>query len=287
MAPVNGPDPLSELLHPGHLTAVVDIGANPIGADPPYKRMLDQGLCTVVGFEPQAEALAELQRRKGPRESYFPYLVADGEPHTLHVCAAPGMTSLLKPDARMLSLFQPFTEFGQVVSTATVQTRRLDDVAEIASLDFLKIDVQGAELAVFRGGRDKLAPAVAVQTEVSFVPLYEGQPLFGDIDRELRAQGFIPHAFTAVKRWAIAPLVIDGDPRRSLNQLLEADVVYVRDFARPEAFSDEQLKQLALVAHHCYGSFDLALRCIFVLEKRGGLAPGGRQRYLESLGRKP
>lgn len=283
MAPVNAPDALSELLQPARLTAVVDIGANPIGVDPPYKLMLARGLCTVMGFEPQPEALAELQQRKGPLETYFPHVVGDGNAHTLHVCSAPGMTSLLKPDAHMLSLFQPFTEFGQVVSKDRVETMRLDDIAEIASLDFLKIDVQGAELMVFRGGRGKLAQAVAVQTEVSFMPLYEGQPLFGDVDRELREQGFVPHAFAAVKCWAIAPMIVGGDPRRSLNQLLEADVVYVRDFARPDALSDEQLKQLALVAHHCYGSFDLALRCVFVLEKRGRLAPGSRQRYLESL----
>lgn len=281
------PDPLSALLQAAHPTAVVDIGANPIGADPPYKRMLERGLCAVTGFEPQPEALAELERRKGPLESYFPYVVGDGHAHTLHVCAAPGMTSLLKPDAHMLSLFQPFAELGQVVSTERVETRRLDDIAEIERIDFLKIDVQGAELSVFRNGRTKLAQAVVVQTEVSFIPLYEKQPLFVDIDREMRDQGFIPHTFAAVKRWAIAPMIVGGDPRRALNQLLEADVVYVRDFAHPDALGEEQLKHLALVAHHCYGSYDLALRCIFVLEKRGQLAHGSRQRYLDSLAARP
>ena len=76
-------DPLFELLHPDRLTAVVDIGANPIDGNPPYKRMLDEGLCTVIGFEPQAGALAELNRRKGPREQYLRTAVGDGEEHTL------------------------------------------------------------------------------------------------------------------------------------------------------------------------------------------------------------
>ena len=43
-----------------------------------------------------------------------------------------------------------------------------------------------------------------------------------------------------------------------MNQLLEADVVYVRDFTFPDKMSSEQLKHLALIAHHCYGSYDLA-----------------------------
>jgi len=50
------PDPITELLRPERLTAVLDIGANPIDGEPPYKGMLAAGLCTVTGFEPQAEA---------------------------------------------------------------------------------------------------------------------------------------------------------------------------------------------------------------------------------------
>jgi hypothetical protein len=57
-------DPLSNLLSPERLTAVVDIGANPIDTEPPYKRMLNSRLCTLVGFEPQAEGLAKLNAVK-------------------------------------------------------------------------------------------------------------------------------------------------------------------------------------------------------------------------------
>jgi hypothetical protein len=91
---------------------------------------------------------------------------------------------------------------------------------------------------------------------LQFVNLYEGQPSFGQVDQELRAQGFIPHAFTALKKWPIAPLLFVGNPAQPLNQLLEADVVYVRDFANAEGMSNDQLKQLCLIAHSCYNSFD-------------------------------
>jgi hypothetical protein len=100
-------DALFELLHPDRLTAVVDIGANPIDGAPPYKAMLAAGLCTVLGFEPQAEACAELNRRKGPLERYLPIAVGDGEEHTLYVCRARGMTSMLPPDPAQLALFKP------------------------------------------------------------------------------------------------------------------------------------------------------------------------------------
>ena len=150
-------------------------------------------------------------------------------------------------------------------------------------MDLLKLDVQGSELAIFQGGEEKLSGTVAIQTEVSFVPLYKKQPVLGDIDLELRGHGFIPHCFAALKKRPIAPCVIDNNPRQAINQLLEADIVYVRDFRRPELMSDEQLKHLALICHHCYQSDDLALRCVLLLEQRNTLQNGSVQRYLQSL----
>jgi len=248
--------------------------------------MLAAGLCRVTGFEPQEEALAELQKRKGPNERYLPHAVGDGNAHTLHVCVAPGMTSLFEPDPATLALFDALKPLGQVVRRIPVQTRRLDDIDAVAAMDFLKIDIQGGELAVFRGGARTLAGAVAVQTEVSFLTLYKGQPAFGEIDLEMRTQGFIPHCFAEVTQWPIGPCADGDDARRPLNQLLEADIVYVRDFSHAGSLSDEQLKHLALVAHHCYGSFDLAGRCVMLLEERRVLAPGARQWYAEFLAHK-
>ena len=86
-----------------------------------------------------------------------------------------------------------------------------------------------------------------------------------------------------MKRWAIAPLMINNDPYQGLNQLLEADVVYVRDFSRADVLTDEQLKHLALIAHHCYRSFDLALRCVLILEQRGCLKKGSQEQYMQLI----
>jgi hypothetical protein len=122
-----------------------------------------------------------------------------------------------------------------------------------------------------------------VQTEVSFVPLYENQPPIGLIDTELRAQGFMPHALVDVKEWIISPMVVNKDPRRALNQLLEADMVYVRDLRTIKAWTNEQLKHLALIAHHCYRSFDLVLFCLLELESRGSIAGGIQRVYLKLL----
>lgn len=279
----NEPDLLNNLIRPARLTSVVDVGANPIDGEPPYKAMLQRRLCTVVGFEPQDEALAVLNARKSDLESYYHYVVGNGHKAKLRLCRLPGMTSLLLPDQNVLSHFAKFAEWGSVVSEHPVQTRRLDDIAEVQDLDFLKIDVQGSELAVFGSARQKLKQAVAIQTEVSFLCLYKDQPTFGDIDAELRKQGFVPHAFTAVKQRMIAPLSDPSNPHAAMNQLLEADIVYVRNFMRPADMTVEQLKHLAMISHHCYRSFDLAANCIHHLIARKSISDQSIHDYMASV----
>ncbi|MFB9375605.1 FkbM family methyltransferase [Kineococcus gynurae] len=274
------------LLAPERRTAVVDIGANPIDGDPPYKPLLDAGLCTVTGFEPQAEALAELRAAAGPLETYLPYAVGDGAEHELKVTWMNGMTSLFEPDVERLRTLNEFERYGEVLRRIPVTTTRLDDIAEIAAMDLLKIDVQGSELMIFASGRQKLAGAVAVHTEVGFIPLYRDQPLFADVDAELRAQGFRPHAFAALKRWPLAPGVLDGDIFATHHQVLEADVAYVKDLAHLDRLDREQLVHLAVIAQHVYGSPDLTVRCLAELLGRGEVDREVLDAYGREVGRR-
>jgi len=273
----------SELLSPQRLTEIVDVGANPIDGDPPYKQMLAAGLCRITGFEPQELPLLKLQQRKGPNEHYLPYAIGDGRAHSLNICVGSGMASLLEPDPKTIELFSLLGPISQVINKVAVKTQKLDDINEIKDMDFLKIDIQGGELSVFQGGVKKLSQAVAVQTEISFLTLYKNQPCMGHIDLEMRHQGFIPHCFYATKILPIAPWLVNNNPNQGVNQLLEADIVYVRDFSRPELINDEQLKHLAMIAHHCYKSFDLALRCVMLLEQRKVLKAGSQEQYRKIL----
>lgn len=274
-----------EMLAAERLTAVVDIGANPIDGDPPYAAMLRAGLCTVTGFEPQADALQRLLDAAGPHERYLPHAVGDGREHELRVTWMGGMTSLFEPDVERLSALNEFARYGEVLQRLTLGTTRLDDVPDLGPLDLLKIDVQGSELSVFQHGRTTLAGAVAVHTEVSMVPLYVGQPLFGDVDAELRAQGFLLHTFAAVKKWPIAPAVLDGNLFENHQQVIEADVAYVKDFGKLQDLDAEQLKHLALLADFVYGSPDLVVRCLLQLVADRAVDERVVAAYAGSIGR--
>ncbi|MCC6414398.1 MAG: FkbM family methyltransferase [Opitutaceae bacterium] len=85
-------------------------------------------------------------------------------------------------------------------STVTVEVARLDDLlaaSRVKPPDLLKLDVQGFELAVLRGGEQALAAARAVICEVSTRRFYERQPLLGEVLSFLEARNFHLHAFGA------------------------------------------------------------------------------------------
>jgi FkbM family methyltransferase len=70
---------------------------------------------------------------------------------------------------------------------------RLDDYVQENQLplpDFVKIDVQGFEDKVLRGGEKTISRANYCMLEMSLRPLYEGSPIFDDIYRQMREMGF-------------------------------------------------------------------------------------------------
>lgn len=249
---------------------IVDIGANPLDAAPKYDTLLQGGNADVIGFEPNQDALARLNELKGPNETYLPTAIADGKRHTLNLCVSSGMTSLLKPNPEVLNLFHGFPRWGRVLSEVEVDTSRLDDIPETEGVDFVKIDIQGGELMVFQNAIKRLADALVVQTEVEFLPLYVGQPLFGDVDVFLRSQGYMFHRFSRTVSRTIVPMLLHNDIYTGLSQTIWGDAVYVRDFTKLLRLSPRQLLVMAAILHDCYQSYDLVLHALLEHDRQTG-----------------
>jgi len=78
----------------------------------------------------------------------------------------------------------------------TSQTVTLDDVLSEempGGADFLKLDVQGYELEVLKGGTGALDAAEVVVAEVSLLPINEGAPLLHDVTAFMRDRGFVAY----------------------------------------------------------------------------------------------
>ncbi len=264
------PPSLHGLLNLSCAIKVVDIGANPIDGPIPYAALLSGGKTHVVGFEPNLAALATLNARKGPLETYLPYAVGDGRKHTLRHCRLPGMTSLLEPNPAVLSLFSGFLEWAEVVRTEEIQTVRLDDVPETVGLDLLKIDIQGAELMVFENAVKRLGTASVIHTEVEFLPMYVGQPLFSEVEKFLRGHGYVLHTFAPLVTRDFSPILLSDDPYAGHSQIFWADAVFVRDFTRLDRLDSDHLLRMAVVLYDCYRSHDLVLYLLREHDRRTG-----------------
>lgn len=263
------------------LIEVADIGASAINEEPPYKILLRKELARLTAFDGDARQTQGMKKTFGEKVTILNDFLFDGTEQTVFIASpASGMTSLLVPDLRSLSFFSGFSSFGTVHKEVKTATKRLDDVAGVPLIDFIKMDVQGAELTILKNGVDRLKNCVAIQLEVSFVPLYKSQPPFGEVDLYLRSQGFIPHSFADIKRWVIAPTIFQNDFRKPGNQLLEADAVYIKDPLSVDKYSDAQLMKLAAISHFCFRSFDLCVHLLIELEKRKLIEKNAHQRYL-------
>jgi hypothetical protein len=205
----------------------------------------------------------------------------------LRLCSAPGMNSLMTPNPPVLESLGQYPTWAQVVAEKPVETRRLDDIAEITAADLLTIDMQGAELPVLGGGVSRLSSAAAVQVKVCFMQLYENQPLFTDIDEVMRARGFTIHIFDEVNRALISPMSFPHDPFQTINHGVYCDIVYVRDFTRIGDIPTDRLRHLALIAYHCFRSFDLVAKCLDGLIARSEAAPDSVDRYIENFNKEP
>lgn len=273
-----------DLFHLDEPLEVMDVGASAIAETPIYRNLLEKRIAHLTAFDGDVRQIDAIEKAYGNDSvTVLNHFLFDGGMHDVYLCSpASGMTSLYKPKVEALRFFNGFSRFGEVKRIESIQTTRLDDLESVKSPDFLKMDVQGAELEIIKGGCDKLAKCLAIQLEVSFFNLYEDQPPFGEVDIYLRKLGFIPHAFIHVKRWSIAPTIFNGNFRVPGNQLLEADLVYIKDPLGYSALSDTQLKKLAILSHYSFKSYDLCVRLLMELEKRSVCEINSHQQYLHN-----
>jgi FkbM family methyltransferase len=115
------------------------------------------------------------------------------------------------------SVLPELTTFDK--GTVTLPMDLLDNVVEGAALPgpfLLKLDVQGFELEVLKGGKSTLHHAEAVILESSLIPFNDGAPLFADVVEFMNRQGFVVFDFCGQSR------------RESDGALFQTDIAFVR-----------------------------------------------------------
>jgi FkbM family methyltransferase len=203
--------------------SVFDVGAN----EGQYRDFLrrDVGFQgQIVSFEPIPAMYDRLcvRARGDARWRVYPYALGEREEQReLHVTNLSAFSSFLPPGGGGTALFG--SEMA-VTGHESVQMRALDSlVEELAEFlargrAFLKLDTQGYDLEVIRGASRVLAGVAALQTELSFIPIYQGMPSYEQMLRELTARGF--------EVSGLFPVNLDSRLR-----MIEADCVLVNALA--------------------------------------------------------
>jgi FkbM family methyltransferase len=199
--------------------SVLDVGTR-WGFDDRWLPLRDH--VDLIGFEPDEEECARLDRLyEGWNARLVPLALGRSRGTVeLHVASDPGSSSLLQPDPAVIK-DRPETARIQSLATREVEMTTVDDWIDeenFVGIDALKIDVQGSELAVLEGAERTLQSVRILELEVEFNEMYEGQPLFGDIDRVLRDHGFV--------LWRLAHLVHYGVKNESVRFELRDQQVF-------------------------------------------------------------
>jgi FkbM family methyltransferase len=150
----------------------------------------------ILSFEPVASSFATLSRNRALDKRWRGYNIAlgaeDGELE-MNIYAGSVFNSFLRPAEHGTTRFRDDT---QVVRVDRVPVRRLESIVDeiIAARPdariFLKMDTQGYDLQVVRGGGGRLPEILALQTELAARATYEGMPTLPEALAELDRLGF-------------------------------------------------------------------------------------------------
>lgn len=244
---------------------IFEIGALPIdGHKEPFHQLLDlYPASTINAFEIDPKLCEKLNKSAPPGHCYHPFTLGlKEETLPFYKTNHPMCSSLYQPDEELLRRYSNL-DVAMLKSTDSVETTSLDHFIEmnkINSVDFIKIDIQGAELDVFKGGINTLKDTVFIVSEVEFIPLYIDQPLFGDVSTFLHGQKFLFHKFLGISGRSLKPVVVANDPNFP-SQHMWSDAIFIKNIFKAVEISSEKLLKMGVLSY-MYGSPDVAFYCM-------------------------
>ena len=219
----------------------------------------------VIAFEPDKEESDKLDSRY---KVFSKCLSESSSSVDLHLLKSRGCSSLLKPNFDFLDSF-PNSERFTVEKTETLESVSLDQLyqsKEIADIDFIKIDTQGTELSIVKGGQNLLKNVVGLQVEVEFHQLYQGQPLFADMDLYVRDAFGLELQDLRKTFWKYD---VSDMPANSKGKLIFGDALYFRPLGQldnwceslPASCRVKKIKNLFFTAF-AYGYMDYCFKLL-------------------------
>lgn len=169
-------DPFLDAIRP-HLNfdevkVIVDIGSRDLEQSKEFKSVFPNA--TVYAFEANPESYASCKANAPEGIEVFPYALLDYDGETTFYAVKQtdnkGASSIFEPTEHVVGV-DPYHGMEKI----KVQARRFDTWAKehgITQVDLAWVDVQGAEIPVFKGMGEILSTVKAIATEVETGALY-------------------------------------------------------------------------------------------------------------------
>ena len=239
---------------------IAEIGAHPYGEFKEVFHMLLDHFSgsEIYAFEVDKRECEKLNKicKKGMK--FFPYALGKKkETRNFYETYMPVCSSLYKPNEDLIKLYNNLN-IAYLKKATEIETISLDEFLnnhDLGNLDFMKIDIQGAELDVFAGSKKTLEKILMIVSEVEFVEQYIDQPLFGDVSSFLNNYNFMFHKFLGFGSRTLKPITL-GENKNLGTQLFWSDAIFIRNILNISNMSDKNLIKSAVLTY-IYGSPDL------------------------------
>ena len=249
---------------------IIEIGAIEVSKKEPFYELLDHFPSSkIIGFEIEEEVCDQMNLKAPKGVEYYPHALGEkNERKKLYITQHPMCTSLYKPNEKLIRLYNNLevAHLKKETETETITLDTFADKYDINDVDFIKADVQGAELDIFKGGKNVLKNVIKIICEVEFLPIYENQPLFGDICNFLNQNDFMFNKFLGFAGRTLKPLIAKEGPN-AISQCMYSDAVFIHHIEKVQNLNDEKLLKLSLLSA-IYNSIDLAYFCLLIYDKR-------------------
>lgn len=237
---------------------ILDIGCRWGFAD---KFLNDMNNIKVYGFDPDTEECKRLESLYHNKNIHLvPVGLADKPgKRVLHVTSEAACSSLYKPDKNLTTNY-PALDCAREISQIPITVSTLDIWSKETGIDYadyIKIDTQGAELCILEGAINLLPSVRFLEVEVEFNPIYEGQPIFSDVDSFLRKHGFVLWKFSNIVHYSKndeSEIILSNNSihydhhelehQTRGGQLYWADAFYARKEIVDAAYNENETAQL-------------------------------------------
>lgn len=225
----------------------------------------------LYGFDPNMK-----ESHKGNQHIY-PFALSDKSGlRTFYSYHRARSSSFYLPNPDVVSSFSLSSSFT-VRGQQEIDVVTLDDFLG-GGIDYIKMDVEGAEMDILRGAKKSLSSVIGLDMEIAFVPMRTGAAIFREVDAFLAPYGFQLFSLPRIYRFFRKTLTLTPYTENR-GQALWGEVSYFQ--TKEQESSIQAMKAASLAEVRGFPSF--AIEIVLAAKKNGFLSSDDARHYVDLL----